>query len=74
MNRLERPFVPGKEAVIDYGHGEFRVTQPGNFVTCAITGAAIRLEDLKYWSVARQEAYASAQEALVQELRTRRKA
>ena len=32
---------------------------PGAFVRCAVTGAAIPLEELKYWSVDRQEAYAS---------------
>jgi hypothetical protein len=69
MNRHERPFVPGQEAAIDYGHGEFRVVRPGNFVRCAVSGAAIRLEDLKYWSVERQEAYASPAEVLVQEKR-----
>ena len=27
---------------------------------CAVTGQAIVLEDLRYWSVARQEAYVNA--------------
>ena len=61
--------MPGQEATIDYGHGEFRVLRPGNFVRCAVSGAAIRLEALKYWSVARQETYASPVEVLVQEKR-----
>ncbi|MDP9138537.1 MAG: DUF2093 domain-containing protein, partial [Pseudomonadota bacterium] len=36
----------------------------GEFVRCAVSGAPIRLEELKYWSVPRQEAYASAELAL----------
>ena len=32
---------------------------PGSFVTCAVTGQRIPLADLKYWSVDRQEAYAT---------------
>jgi hypothetical protein len=47
------------EAEVKYLDGDFRVVKPGAFVRCAVTGAAIPLEDLKYWSVERQEAYAS---------------
>ena len=42
----------------------FRVLTPGSHVTCAVSGAAIDLDDLRYWSVARQEAYADASFAL----------
>jgi hypothetical protein len=59
MNISDRPPVPGPEAALDYGHGEFRVVRPGAFVRCAVTGAPIRIEDLRYWSVDWQEAYAS---------------
>lgn len=38
----------------------FRVLQAGDHVLCAVTGQRIALEDLRYWSIARQEAYASA--------------
>lgn len=38
----------------------FRVLSPGDHVVCASSGARIALDDLRYWSVARQEAYASA--------------
>jgi hypothetical protein len=47
------------EAEIKYLDGDFRVVKPGAFVRCAVTGAVIPLEELKYWSVERQEAYAS---------------
>ena len=38
----------------------FRVLSPGDHVVCASSGARVALDDLRYWSVARQEAYASA--------------
>jgi hypothetical protein len=41
--------------------GTFRVLSPGDHVVCAVTGQRIAIEDLKYWSVARQEAYADAE-------------
>ncbi len=50
----------GKEAKIRYLDGDYQVVTGGSFVTCAVTGRAIALEDLKYWSVKRQEAYADA--------------
>lgn len=49
-----------KEAQIRYLDGDYQVLSGGTFVTCAITGRPIALEDLKYWSVKRQEAYADA--------------
>ena len=48
-------------ATLIYGPNAFRVVRPGHFVTCAATGEAIPLEELRYWSVERQEAYASAE-------------
>ncbi len=45
------------EAVLCYHDGAFQVVRPGQFVRCAITRRPIPLEDLRYWSVARQEAY-----------------
>ena len=42
----------------EYLDGDFRVLRPGAFVRCAVTGTPIPLEELKYWSVERQEAYA----------------
>ena len=35
--------------------------RPGQHVFCAVTGEAIPLEELRYWSVDRQEPYASAE-------------
>jgi len=59
MNITERTPPHGSEAALDYGHGEFRVVRPGAFVRCAVTGAPIRIEELRYWSVDWQEPYVS---------------
>jgi hypothetical protein len=48
-------------ATLVYGPNGFRVVRPGRFVLCAVSGATIPLEELRYWSVDRQEAYASAE-------------
>jgi hypothetical protein len=49
--------------------GTFRVLSPGNHVICAVTGALIPLEELRYWSVERQEAYASVEASVSAEKR-----
>ena len=48
----------GGEAKLHYGPSGFRVLRPGQHVFCAVTGEPIPLEELRYWSVERQEAYA----------------
>ena len=66
MNRFERrPAVPG-EAEVEFLDGDFRVVRPGSYVRCAVTQEQILLEDLRYWDVDRQEAYASPQAKLDQ--------
>jgi len=59
----------GREARIHYLDGTFRLLAHGDYVTCAITGAAIPLEELHYWSVERQEAYVDAEASLNAELK-----
>lgn len=49
----------GNPAVLEYGPNGFRVLRAGSFVACAVSGEAISLDALRYWSVERQEAYAS---------------
>ncbi|WP_346899798.1 DUF2093 domain-containing protein [uncultured Roseibium sp.] len=63
MNRYENPRMPS-EAKIRYLDGDYQVESPGTFVRCAVTGAAIPLEELKYWSVENQEAYVDAAASL----------
>jgi hypothetical protein len=59
MNRVERRHASATEAELQYLDGEFRVIRPGTFVRCAVTGAPIPLDELRYWNVALQEAYSS---------------
>jgi len=66
MNRFEGP--GGKEARIRYLDGDFQVTSPGAFVRCAVTGESISLDELKYWSVSRQEPYVNAATSLRREI------
>ena len=58
MSNTDRP------ARLHYMANGFRVLTPGSHVTCAVSGAAIDLDDLRYWSVERQEAYVDARFAL----------
>lgn len=51
----------GRAARLHYMAGTFRVLSPGDHVICAVTGQRIPIEELRYWSVARQEAYATAE-------------
>ena len=54
MSSSDRP------AMLFYQPNGFRVLSPGSHVICAVSGAEIPLEALRYWSTERQEAYASA--------------
>lgn len=49
----------GREARLHYMPGTFRILSAGDHVRCAVTGQPIALDALRYWSVARQEAYSS---------------
>ena len=60
MSSSDRP------AMLFYQPNGFRVLNPGLYVVCAVSGVEVPLEALRYWSVDRQESYASA------ELATRR--
>ncbi len=57
MSAADRP------ATLFFEPNGFRVVSPGNHVICAVTAAAIPLEELRYWSAERQEAYASPEVA-----------
>jgi hypothetical protein len=64
LNRTDHPAPMPGEADVKYLDGDFRVVRPGAFVRCAVTGAPIPLEELRYWSVDLQEAYASPEAVL----------
>jgi len=59
MNKMERRPAEAGEAKVEFLDGDFRIVRPGAFVRCAVTGEPIPLDELRYWSVDRQEAYAS---------------
>jgi hypothetical protein len=64
MNRFERNLGFKGEAKLKYLDGEVQVLTPGDFVRCAVTGRAIPLEELRYWSVELQEPYVDAVSSL----------
>jgi hypothetical protein len=59
----------GRPARIHYLDGTFRLLSSGDHVVCAVTGARIPLDELRDWSVARQEPYHDAAASLEAERR-----
>lgn len=55
MSNSDRP------AKLHYAANGFRVLTPGDHVICAVSGVRIPIEELRYWSVSAQAAYATAQ-------------
>jgi hypothetical protein len=53
----------GRAAKLHYMANGFRLLAQGDHVLCARTGAEISLDQLRYWSVLRQEAYANPEVA-----------
>lgn len=49
-----------RPAKLHYMANNFRMLASGDHVLCAVSGKPIPLDELRYWSVERQEAYASA--------------
>jgi hypothetical protein len=64
MNAHDRDFAGNDLAKLHYGDGEFAVLKPGRYVICAVSGLKIPLDQLRYWSVPLQEAYATPADAL----------
>lgn len=54
----------GRVARLQYMPNGFRLLSAGDHVLCAVTGEQIPLDDLRYWSVERQEPYATAEIAV----------
>jgi hypothetical protein len=59
----------GTPARIHYLAGTFRILANGDYVICAVTGARIPINELRYWSVERQEPYVDAEASLKAEQR-----
>lgn len=67
---LDRITPPGAQlAQLRYLESDYQIKSPGTHVACAITGDLIALDDLKYWSFERQEAYRDAHASLEAEIR-----
>ena len=58
----------GRPARLHYLSSSFRILAAGDYVVCAVTGQEIPLDRLRYWSVERQEAYASAEASAAREV------
>jgi hypothetical protein len=52
------------EAKVRFEMMDFEILTQGYFVLCAVTGARIPLDELRYWNVELQEPYASPAIAL----------
>ncbi len=59
----------GRPARLHYMANNFRMLSPGDHIVCAVSGEKVPLDQLRYWSVARQEGYASAEIAVAAELK-----
>ena len=66
MNFLESILPQHREARLRYLDADFEILREGEFVRCAVTGEQIRLDNLRYWNVSRQEAFRSAEVAFTQ--------
>ena len=64
LDRFDRTPPMAGEAEVKFLDGDFRIVRPGAFVRCAVTDLPIPLEELKYWSVDRQEAYSTREAVL----------
>jgi len=65
MNAFDPNLAQSSElAELRYGDAEFRVVRAGRYVLCAVSGAKIPLDALRYWNATLQEAYAGPKEAL----------
>jgi hypothetical protein len=54
-------FNRSQSARLYYMANGFRVLSNGDHVVCAVSGEKIPLDSLRYWSVDKQQAYATAE-------------
>jgi len=50
-----------RTAKLHYMANNFRLLSPGDHILCAVSSERVPLEDLRYWSIKKQEGYASAE-------------
>ncbi len=73
LKRFQTPLSGATEAKVVYQDGDYQVLKHGTFVKCAVTGDPIDLDDLRYWSVDRQEAYKTADISLKRHIELQQK-
>jgi len=66
LNRFDSQM--GGEARLRYLDADYDVLAPGSYVTCAVTGQRIALDELRYWSVDRQEPYVGPEHMVKRDL------
>ncbi|MBV9288649.1 MAG: DUF2093 domain-containing protein [Hyphomicrobiales bacterium] len=71
MNKMERRPSDAGEAKVEFLDGDIRIVRPGAFVRCGVTGQPIPIDELRYWSVDRQEAYATPAASMAREIERR---
>ena len=64
MNYSDPKMPLDGKAELRYLDGDFRIMKPGDYVLCHVSGKRIPLEELRYWNVDLQEAYATPADAL----------
>jgi hypothetical protein len=69
MNSFDPILPKQREAKLRYLDHDFEIIQQGEFVRCAVTGDPIRLDQLRYWSIAKQAPYKSAAQAFADYLK-----
>ena len=50
--------------MLEFLDGDFKIVKPGAYVRCAATGLPIPVDELRYWNVDAQEAYATPEAKL----------
>jgi hypothetical protein len=63
MNFLDQAIPQRREAKLRYLDADFQVIREGDFVRCAVTGDPIPIPHLRYWDVARQLPFKTAEAA-----------
>ena len=51
------------EATLEFGDADFIILSPGSYVSCAVSGDKIAIQDLRYWNPQLQEAYRDGETA-----------
>ena len=60
--------MKSNKAKLKFNPNNFEIIEKGDFVICAVTKKRIPLNELKYWSVDKQEPYFDAHSSLEGEL------